>query len=97
MAGELREVGITVFRFIALRDRVIAASWLGKVKTVAQAVAISFALFPFWNLIPAWSPGIHVFNELLMAIALVLTVVSGVEYLWQAYKVGRAKRIALPE
>ncbi|MBW4031657.1 MAG: CDP-diacylglycerol--glycerol-3-phosphate 3-phosphatidyltransferase [Acidobacteria bacterium] len=93
----VREVGITVFRFIALRDRVIAASWLGKVKTVAQAVAISFALFPFWNLIPAWSPGIHVFNELLMAIALVLTMVSGVEYLWQAYKVGRAKRTALPE
>lgn len=93
----VREIGITVYRFIALRDRVIAASWLGKVKTVAQAVAISFVLFPFWDLIPAWAGGIHLFGDVLMGIALVLTVVSGVEYLWQAYKVGRAKRVELPE
>lgn len=90
----VREVGITVFRFIALRDRVIAASWLGKVKTVAQAVAISFALFPFWQFLGSW---INVVNAVLIAIALALTVVSGVEYLWQAYRVGRAKRIELPE
>ena len=90
----VREIGITVFRFIALRDRVIAASWLGKVKTVAQAVAISFALFPFWQFLGSW---INVVNAVLLAIALVLTVVSGIEYLWQAYRVGRAKRIELPE
>ena len=90
----VREIGITVFRFIALRDRVIAASWLGKVKTVAQAVAISFALFPFWQFLGSW---INVVNAVLIVIALVLTVVSGIEYLWQAYKVGRAKRIELPE
>ncbi len=89
-----REVGITVFRFIALRDRVIAASWLGKVKTVAQAVAISFALFPLWQFLGDW---INVVNAVLIVIALVLTVVSGVEYLWQAYRVGRAKRVELPE
>ena len=90
----VREVGITVFRFIALRDRVIAASWFGKVKTVAQAVAISFALFPFWQILGSW---INVVNAVLIVIALALTVVSGVEYLWQAYRVGRAKRIELPE
>jgi CDP-diacylglycerol--glycerol-3-phosphate 3-phosphatidyltransferase len=90
----VREIGITVFRFIALRDRVIAASWLGKVKTVAQAVAISFALFPFWQFAGEW---INWLNAVLIAVALVLTVVSGGEYLWQAYRVGRAKRIQLPE
>ena len=90
----VREVGITVFRFIALRDRVIAASWLGKVKTVAQAVAISLALFPFWQLL---GDGVNVVNAVFIVIALVLTVVSGVEYLWQAWKVGRAKRVELPE
>jgi CDP-diacylglycerol--glycerol-3-phosphate 3-phosphatidyltransferase len=90
----VREIGITVFRFIALRDRVIAASWLGKVKTVSQAVAISFALFPFWQVVGSWINGL---NAVLIVIALVLTVVSGVEYLWQAYRVGRAKRIELPE
>lgn len=90
----VREVGITVFRFIALRDRVIAASWLGKVKTVAQAVAISLCLFPFWQFLGQWVDWV---NAIFLVIALVLTVVSGVEYLWQAYRVGRAKRIELPE
>jgi CDP-diacylglycerol--glycerol-3-phosphate 3-phosphatidyltransferase len=90
----VREIGITVFRFIALRDRVIAASWLGKVKTVVQAVAISFALFPFWQFVGSW---INWVNAVLIVIALVLTVVSGAEYLWQAWKAGRAKRIELPE
>ncbi len=87
----VREIGITVFRFIALRDRVIAASWLGKVKTVAQAVAISFALFPFWQFLGPW---INVVNAVLIVIALVLTVVSGLEYLWQAWKVSKAQRAA---
>lgn len=90
----VREVGITVFRFIALRDRVIAASWLGKVKTVAQAIAISLCLFPFWQFLGQWVNGV---NASLLVVALALTVVSGVEYLWQAYRVGRAKRIELPE
>jgi CDP-diacylglycerol--glycerol-3-phosphate 3-phosphatidyltransferase len=90
----VREIGITVYRFLALRDRVIAASWLGKLKTVIQAVAISFALFPFWQFLGQW---INWINAVLIVLALVLTVVSGVEYLWQAYKAGRAKRIELPE
>src|SRR3954468_10028258 len=90
----VREIGITVFRFVALRDRVIAASWLGKLKTVVQAVAISFALFPFWQFVGHW---INWVNAALIVLALVLTVFSGVEYLWQAWKAGRAKVIELPE
>lgn len=90
----VREIGITVFRFVALRDRVIAASWLGKVKTVAQAIAIALALFPFASALGGW---VDIVNTVFMSIAFVLTVVSGVEYLWQAWKVGRAKRIELPE
>jgi CDP-diacylglycerol--glycerol-3-phosphate 3-phosphatidyltransferase len=90
----VREIGITVFRFIALRDRVISASWLGKFKTVVQAVAISFALFPLWQFLGSW---INWVNAVLILLALVLTVVSGLEYLIEAWKVGRAKRIELPE
>jgi CDP-diacylglycerol--glycerol-3-phosphate 3-phosphatidyltransferase len=90
----VREIGITVFRFVALRDRVIAASWLGKLKTVAQAIAIALALFPFPALLGGW---VNIVNTVFMSIAFVLTVVSGVEYLWQAWKVGRSKRIELPE
>ena len=89
----VREIGITVYRFIALRDRVIPASWLGKVKTVFQAIAIAFALTPVYQWLPMpWWPGfMDIVNTILMSIALVLTVVSGIEYLWQAWRIGRQK------
>ncbi|BDZ47592.1 CDP-diacylglycerol--glycerol-3-phosphate 3-phosphatidyltransferase [Naasia aerilata] len=54
----VREVGITVFRFIALRDRVIPASRGGKLKTVIQSVAISVLLAPFppSPTVSGWTP-----------------------------------------
>ena len=90
----VREIGITVYRFIALRDRVIPASWLGKVKTTVQAIAISFALMPVYQWIPAWAwwpDFVNILNTTLMSAALVLTVVSGIEYLWQAWRISRPK------
>jgi CDP-diacylglycerol--glycerol-3-phosphate 3-phosphatidyltransferase len=74
----VREIGITVFRFVMLRDRVIPASRGGKLKTIAQSVAISLALLPLWLLLGDW---IHWVNAATMAIALVLTVYTGIEYL----------------
>jgi CDP-diacylglycerol--glycerol-3-phosphate 3-phosphatidyltransferase len=88
----VREVGITVWRLVALRDRVIPAGILGKVKTWMQAIAISFALVPFPSLLGDW---MNVVNLVLMSAAVVLTLVSGVEYLWQAWRAGRAKRAAV--
>ncbi|WP_309711103.1 CDP-diacylglycerol--glycerol-3-phosphate 3-phosphatidyltransferase [Pseudolysinimonas sp.] len=79
----LREVGITVLRFVALRDHVIAASILGKVKTWVQIIAISFAIVPLWTL---FGDGMHVVNAVLMTLAVIITLVSGAEYLWQARK-----------
>ena len=89
----VREIGITTYRFIALRDRVIPASQLGKVKTIVQAVAISFALTPVYQWVPTeWWPGfMTIVNITLMSAAVVLTIVSGVEYLWQAWRIGRPK------
>lgn len=81
----VREWGITVMRFRLLADRVIAASMAGKVKTVAQSVAISLALLPLWLVFGDW---MHAVNAVAMAIALVLTVYSGVTYLIDAVKVG---------
>lgn len=86
----VREIGITVFRFVVIRQGVIAASRGGKMKTVAQSVAISFALFPLWTIV---GDGIFWLNGILMTIAVVLTVVTGFDYLWQAYK-GRKARNA---
>ena len=85
----VREWGITLYRFMVLRDRVVPASRGGKLKTVVQAVAISFALVPFWQWFGEW---VHVVNTVLMSAAVVLTVVTGIDYLVQAWRLNRAKR-----
>ncbi|HZK58489.1 MAG TPA: CDP-diacylglycerol--glycerol-3-phosphate 3-phosphatidyltransferase [Cryobacterium sp.] len=77
----VREIGITVFRFAMLRDRVIPASRGGKLKTVLQSVAISLALLPLWLVLGDW---VHWLNWGVMALALVLTVVTGFDYLLAA-------------
>jgi CDP-diacylglycerol--glycerol-3-phosphate 3-phosphatidyltransferase len=74
----VREIGITVFRFAMLRDRVIPASRGGKLKTILQSVAISLALLPLWLVLGGW---VHWLNWGVMALALVLTVVTGFDYL----------------
>ncbi|MBI5161028.1 MAG: CDP-diacylglycerol--glycerol-3-phosphate 3-phosphatidyltransferase [Micrococcales bacterium] len=85
----LREGGITVFRFVALRDRVIPASLAGKVKTWAQSVAVAVMLVPLDGLV---GTGWLWLGWILMAVALALTVYSGLEYLVQARRTGRARR-----
>lgn len=87
----VREVGITVLRFVALRDHVIAAGILGKIKTWVQIIAISFAIVPLWTF---FGDGMHVVNAVLMTLAVVITLVSGAEYLWQAWKGRPAARAA---
>lgn len=42
----IREVGITVYRLIVIRDRVIPASNSGKSKTVMQCIAIGWVISP---------------------------------------------------
>ncbi|MBE7163613.1 MAG: CDP-diacylglycerol--glycerol-3-phosphate 3-phosphatidyltransferase [Williamsia herbipolensis] len=82
----LREIGITVFRFIVLSDRVIPASRGGKIKTVLQAVAITLALVPFWTLLGTW---VHWVNAAFMSAAFIATMWSGLDYLYQAWKHNR--------
>jgi len=84
-----REVGITVFRLAVVRDRVIPASRSGKLKTIVQAVAVSFYLVPVWLLLGDW---MHWFNAVLMGVAVIVTVVSGVEYLVNAVRYSRSER-----
>ncbi len=85
----VREVGITLYRFVVIRQGVIAASRGGKIKTIVQSVAISFALVPLWTIFGSW---IYWVNTILMTAAVILTVVTGVDYLWQAWKGRRARR-----
>ncbi|MFF1573293.1 CDP-diacylglycerol--glycerol-3-phosphate 3-phosphatidyltransferase [Leifsonia sp. NPDC058292] len=88
----VREVGITVYRFVVIKQGVIAASRGGKLKTIVQSVAISLALFPLWTLFGDW---VHWVNGIAMTLAVVLTVVTGADYLWQAWKGRKAKRVAV--
>lgn len=74
----VREIGITVYRFIVVSDHVLAAAWMGKLKTMAQAVALSLALLPLWTIVGEW---IFWLNGITMAVAVVLTIASGIDYI----------------
>lgn len=82
----VRELGITAFRFAVLRTRVIPASSGGKLKTVLQSVAISLYLFPLQLLVGDWILWV---NAIVMGLAVVVTVVTGADYLWKAYRGNR--------
>jgi len=74
----IREWGITVHRFIVASNHIVAAAWMGKLKTAFQGVALSWWLLPLHQLIGMqWWTGIGV---VLMYATLVLTVASGIDY-----------------
>ena len=75
----VRELGITAMRFFLLRYVVLPASRGGKLKTVLQSVAIGLFVLPLHG---AWLTGAWVF----MWAAIVLTVVTGVDYLVSAVR-----------
>lgn len=78
-----REFAVTGLRMWVLRHGVIPASRGGKVKTLAQIIAIAMflAVGPAWWVDAAW---------VVMLIALVLTVVTGVDYLFRVLRLRRA-------
>ncbi|GAA3622325.1 CDP-diacylglycerol--glycerol-3-phosphate 3-phosphatidyltransferase [Microbacterium awajiense] len=84
----IREIGITVYRFIVVSDHVLAAAWMGKLKTVAQAVALSLALLPLWTLVGEW---IWWVNGVTMAIAVILTIASGIDYIVTEVRAARRR------
>jgi len=75
----VREVGVTLLRFWVIRYGVIAASYGGKAKTLAQIIAIELFLLP----LPAWSAPVE---WAAMGIALVLTIATGVDYVVRAIR-----------
>ena len=79
----LREWAVTILRLSVARDIVIPAARSGKVKTMAQALALGGFVAPFKDLSGSWDvPGDVVWwvSAVLMAIAVVLTVTSGLEF-----------------
>jgi CDP-diacylglycerol--glycerol-3-phosphate 3-phosphatidyltransferase len=79
-----REIGVTALRFWVIRRGVIAASRGGKAKTLLQIIAICLYILPA-TLSP---PGIV--RGLFMAAAVVVTVVTGVDYVITAVRLHRS-------
>lgn len=85
----VREVGITGLRFWVLRHGVIPVSRGGKAKTFLQAVAIGLYVLPLSVLIPV-PVVVDGLRWAVLAAALVLTVVTGVDYLFRAMRLRAA-------
>jgi CDP-diacylglycerol--glycerol-3-phosphate 3-phosphatidyltransferase len=84
----VREVGVTLLRFWVIRHGVIAASRGGKLKTVLQALAIGLYILPLTGLLASarwW----------VMAAAVVLTVVTGIDYVYRALALRRTSARAM--
>ncbi len=72
----VREIGITLWRFVGV-DHVVAASKGGKLKTVTQTLGVGLLILP----LPYW---VWPVEWVVMGMAVVLTVYTGVDYVVKA-------------
>lgn len=73
----IREVGITILRLVVLKHGVLPASRGGKLKTLLQGLAIGLFVLPLTGFL-------HVVAWIIMIAALVVTVVTGIDYVFRA-------------
>ncbi|MGC0273545.1 CDP-diacylglycerol--glycerol-3-phosphate 3-phosphatidyltransferase [Pseudactinotalea sp. Z1739] len=86
-----REAAITILRFIMVRRWVMAASKGGKLKTVMQVIFIALMILPAVGLLGATLGGwIETAAFVVMLAAVLVTVVTGLDYLIRAIKVARS-------
>lgn len=78
----VRELGITVLRFWVIRRGIIPASKGGKLKTTLQAIGLLL-------LIPPLTGFLHTAGLWVMYAAVVVTVVTGVDYVLTALRLRR--------
>lgn len=74
----IREFGITVFRLVVAKKRVIAASGGGKLKTVIQIIGVCMAIAPFDQFLGSWW---LIVTDLVIYLAVALTLWTGFAYL----------------
>ncbi|GAB2680388.1 CDP-diacylglycerol--glycerol-3-phosphate 3-phosphatidyltransferase [Thalassiella azotivora] len=79
----LRELGITLLRFVVIRHGIMPASHGGKIKTVLQTVAIGLYLLPLRSWFGGWAVDVAWW---VMLVAVAVTVVTGVDYVVQAVR-----------
>ncbi len=95
----LREWGVTALRFWVIRHGVMAASAGGKLKTALQTGALGLLILPLRDpdLPGGWAVAGEVLwwvGVLLMAAAVVVTVVTGIDYVVKALRVREDGRAA---
>jgi CDP-diacylglycerol---glycerol-3-phosphate 3-phosphatidyltransferase len=79
----IREIGVTLLRFWVIRHGVIPASRGGKWKTVLQTLAVGLYILPLEGWLAtgrAW----------VMAVAVIVTVVTGADYVLRALRLRQA-------
>ncbi len=83
-----RELAVTVLRLVVIRHGVMAASRGGKAKTLLQVVAIGLYVLPVGEVL-------HDVAGVGMAVALVVTLVTGADYLLRAVALRRTSDLTV--
>jgi CDP-diacylglycerol--glycerol-3-phosphate 3-phosphatidyltransferase len=87
----VREWGVTALRFWVIRHGVMPASRGGKLKTVLQAIALGLYLLP-WHTVTV----VHWVAIVFMAAAVIVTIVTGLDYVGRALRLRAAAKRPLP-
>jgi CDP-diacylglycerol--glycerol-3-phosphate 3-phosphatidyltransferase len=74
-----RELAVTILRIAVIKDGVIPANRIGKVKTLIQNISVGFYILP----LPEW---LHLPRDIFLGIAIILTIYSGYQYFLAAFQ-----------
>ena len=69
----IREIGVTILRFAVIKREVVSANRGGKLKSLLQNFSVGFYILP----LPTY---LYLPRDILLGIAIVLTVWTGIEY-----------------
>lgn len=75
----VREIGVTILRFAVIKREVISANRGGKLKSLLQNFSVGFYILPL-------PESLYLPRDILLGIAIVLTIWTGLEYFRQAMK-----------
>ena len=84
----VREIGVTALRLVVIRHGVMPASRGGKVKTLLQSVAIGLLVLPTQGWVTTAA-------LVVMGVAVVVTVVTGIDYVLRAVRLRRTSARSL--
>lgn len=74
-----REVSVTILRFAVIRREIISANKGGKAKTLIQNFSVGFYILPL-------PESLFLIRDLLLGVAVILTITTGLDYFKSAFK-----------